>query len=150
MTHLGCVSFFVHLELKLYLKGLGVGDLRPKYFACGLRNTTGFLLWWLCSLKSFPFFFLFLECIKKRVEHRLGDQYWRPTFVCAARASVANMVILNLSALATKNTLLTTISKEMVLMAKKKKKKKPPKYEQIRTLGFTLGLPRHIEWDAIA
>ena len=31
-------------------------------------------------------------------------------------------------------------------MAKKKtKKKKPPKYEQIRTLGFTLGLPRDIE-----
>ena len=36
----------------------------------------------------------------------------------------SNLFILNLSALATKTTLLTTISKELVLMAKKKKKKK--------------------------
>ena len=110
MTHLGCFSFFVHLELKLYLKGLGIGDLRPKYFACGLRNTTGFLLWWLCSLKSFLFFPFFLERFSK---------------------SVANMVILNLSASATKNTLLTTISKELVLMAKKKKKKNHPSMNKL-------------------
>ena len=32
----------------------------------------------------------------------------------------------------------------------KKKQTKRTKYEQIRTLGFTLGLPRHIKWYAIA
>ena len=110
MTHLGCFSFFVHLELKLYLKGLGIGDLRPKYFACGLRNTTGFLLWWLCSLKSFLFFPFFLKSASKKE---------------------------------------LSISRNL-LWQKKNNKKKPPKYEQIRTLGFTLGLPRDIEWDAIA
>ena len=57
--------------------------------------------------------------------------FFRAFFKERFSKSVANMVILNLSASATKNTQLTTISKELVLMAKKKKKKNHPSMNKL-------------------